>query len=288
MSEFKYIENCIAFLNDSGSPCWRIVKRHRKDGNNVYIATSENKFEIGGDESKDSLKQYIPESCEHLETCILRLPPGMYVLKIFRNFTPNGLAKCIQEVDFDVPKENGNQSMQRIGGAPSATPALNIDAIVAEKVQAAMDKMELAKLREENAQLMEMVDDPAGWKKHLSTAIGSVNEMAPQTWPMLLQGIANRFFPPMGKVAGAVEYPGKPVNHNAPHTEETQEFINPEDMTEEQKEIMAIYDNNADAFGEVLFRLIGHDRDLLTTLQKLADKLDSGAFNINMIKPMLG
>lgn len=285
MSQFPHIEACIATLQDSGSPCWRIVKRHRKDGNNVFMATSENKFEIGADESKDSLRQYLPESCDHLQDTILRLPPGMYVLKIFRNWTPNGLAKCVQEWDFDVPKENGSQNVQRIGAAPQ-TPALNIDAIVAEKVQAAMDKMELAKLREENAQLMEMVDDPAGWKKHLATAIGSVNEMAPQTWPMLLQGIANRFFPPLGKVAGAVQYPGKPVNH---HTEnQTEEYMNPEDMTPEQKEIMAIYDDNADAFGEVLFRLIGHDRELLTTLQKLADKLDSGAFSIAMIKPMLG
>lgn len=294
MSTYPYIENCIASLEDSGSPCWRIVKRHKKDGNNVFIATSENKFEVGGDESKDSLKQYLPEAIEHLENCILRLPPGMYVLKIFRNFSPNGLSKCIQEIDFDVPKDVNQQS--RVG-APPVNPQQNIETLIEKGVQIALDKIELAKLREENAQLMEMVEDPAGWKKQIGTAFQIINENAPHVWPSLISGVTQRFFPPLGKVAGAqpVPYPGKAQNgKDAMHHVSTDETIIEEteedmqDLTPEQKEIMDIYDKNSDAFGEVIFRLISHDRDLLTTLQKLAAKLDSGAFNINMIKPMLG
>jgi hypothetical protein len=298
-AQFQHIEDCLATLNDSGSPCWRIVKRHRKEGNNTFIFTSETRIETGEDESKDSLKQYIPLASEHLQTCILRLPPGMYVLKIFKNFSSNGLAKCVQEFDFDVPKPGygnpiGPQQPFAIGAAPQNY--VDMESKIMEKVNAKLNEIELARLKEENDQLRQMVEDPADYKKHIATAIGSINEHAPTFLPSLAMKVLGMFGhrEPLGQVAGVqhLTYPGKAANRSLqddnaePETEQI-EVIN-EDMTPEQQEIMSILDANNEAFSELLFRLINHDRDLVTTLTKLADKLDSGEIRVTLLKNILG
>ena len=58
--------------------------------------------------------------------------------------------------------------------------------------------------------------------------------------------------------------------------------------TEQLEAAAAKIEEQDDEFMTVLARLYIHDPDLLTTLNKLADKLDSGMFTLAMIKPMLG
>lgn len=284
-----YVEEVSEVLRMSGKPAWSIKDRSAQNKAGNYVFSSINVLGMSEDENDDSLKSYMDASEDYLFKCMNLLTPGRYTLEIYNDSGLKAATKGrgIQTYNFDISRvqhQGGNN--QSIAGAPQQAIGMqpqNIAQLIDEKVDAILTKKRLIELEEEHQELMQQIEDPSGFKVEAAKIMGIVNAHAPQIVPAVMSWLANLLMnrgnnmQPAPGIAGPPQTVPYNPNQNPPM-----------ENTEQLEAAAAKIEEQGDEFMTVLARLYIHDPDLLTTLNKLADKLDSGMFTLAMIKPMLG
>jgi hypothetical protein len=279
-----FATDILRLLEESKAPYWIVMnKNQRNNGAHPKIA----EYGLSDDAS-------VEESTEKLKGLLDILTDGKYIIKFYEDDKQkkNGF----YEVDFIVTGKPVNQYGQTthqingIAGAPGnilGGPA-NIGEVVAEKVQAILDKKELEELKKKVVELEQQKEDPSGWKTQLARIMGTINDTAPHLVPVLAQealgivkGIAGFFRP--ATLSGSSE-----MFATIPNNRETEQKPPLSEMNQEQLEQIEkeLEEKNQD-YAQVLFRLRAVDPDLLNTLNKMADKAESNPGIISMLKNFL-
>lgn len=272
--------NIVEFVKATSSPYWKIMTHSQKaSAASPRICESQND-EPGAD---------LDASMEYLEQCVSMLGDGRYLIRYWD--TQKNKTAGFYEVPFMVGKPHapavagmGNNNQYSIG---------NIGAIVSEKVEAEMNKIKLKQLEEENTELRENMEDPAGWKTQIAGVVSSINETAPQLWPhigmaltQLIQGIGSKFGLMQAPGLGASPEVMQPPYQN-PNLFNQTDMSNPNQNPEQLAAIETEMETNSEAYSQLLFRLRAIDPDLLNTLTKLVTKLESNPGMLPMLKGML-
>lgn len=270
--------NVIEFIRRTENQGWLLLNKTQKNaGGHPRIADFD---------PEDGTT--LDESLEQLEYFLNHLVDGKYLIRSYKDDKQKRVGYI--ELDFFVNgKPVGNtSSFAGIGNAPQSSSYIggaSIGEIVAEKVQAALDKKELQELKAKVTELETQKEDPSGWKTQLSKIMGTLNDTAPHMIPVLAQeamgiikGIAGIFRP--ATLAGHPQTINYPIQNQEQNPNNN---MTPEQTTEIENELEA----HTEQYAQVIFRLRAVDPDLLTTLNKMADKAESNPSIINMLKSFL-
>lgn len=271
-------ENVIESLRDQKTPRWEIKYRSgggKNSGSSIYSYLGV----LNEDDGKD-VEIDLDDSLDYLDRCLNRLGPGKYQIKFFQKFEHR--ARGYNTVNFDIEGDIAGSA-----GIHGHNPVGigNIETMVKEKVDAALNAKRLEELEEENEHLRNQVEDPSGLKTSIGKALEHLNQMpnAGNMYQGIIQGLFGRFASPTPThITGGA---GDPSNHESygQDTNSPASQMNEEELKAIEEEL----DANAQGYSEVLFRLRLHDPQLLDTLNRLVNKLDSNPGMINMLKGML-